>query len=167
MITLTVTRSYVKIYRSATDQEYYLASEIRGLIVKETAILLLIQGKGQDWVTIPISEIETYNGASGFTVASISGDLMDCIGASVIDTSGARGGKYIVSGDGEVTIDNVGFVSWDDATVVSVVTIGGANVVDTTYNLGTIVIPKGSLVTWGAVATSIRVSAGGGWILKG
>lgn len=167
MITLTVTRSYVKIYRSATDQEFYLTNEIRGILVKETAILLLIPGKSQDWVTIPLSEIETYNGASGFTVASISGDLMDCIGAAGIDTSGARGGKYIAAADAEVTIDNVGFVSWDDATVIQTLTIGGANVVDTIYNLGAITIPQGSVVTWGAVATTIRVSAGAGWVLKG
>jgi len=85
-----------------------------------------------------------------------------------IDTmAGAKGGTYISStGTATYTGINMGFVSWDDATVISVLTINGASGLTET-GLTAIPIPKGMLVTWSSPAAVITVLAGGGWVIKG
>ena len=83
--------------------------------------------------------------------------------------AGKRGGFYIsAAGTASYTGAIKGFVSWDDATVIYVLTIKGEDGLGATYTgLTAIPIPKGMLITWGESASKITISAGAGWLIKG
>jgi len=84
--------------------------------------------------------------------------------------AGTYGTPSINVADGELTVDCVGFVSWDDATVISSIkTVVGATITEmgtTRLNLAGRTIPKGLLVTFGFTAQKITLSAGSGIVVK-
>jgi hypothetical protein len=89
------------------------------------------------------------------------------IADALITIAGYNGTPYIASADGEVEVECVGFVSWDDATVISSLKDEvGTNQIDTLLNLGSVAIPSGKLVGFGFLAHKITLSEGGGIYLR-
>jgi hypothetical protein len=84
--------------------------------------------------------------------------------------AGDKGTPYIAAATGEVTVNCVGFQSWDDTTVLSSVkTVVGATTTErvaTRLNLAAQTIPLGMVVMFGFVAQKITLSAGGGVYLR-
>lgn len=84
--------------------------------------------------------------------------------------AGANGTPSINVADGELSVDCVGFLSFDDATVISSVktVVSGVTTerVATRLNLVGRTIPKGMPVFFGFTAQKITLSAGSGIYIK-